>query len=72
MHKKKKDLVEKTIPQFDDLFSFYKHINASPPLNKDFDIREINPEIIRNFDFVAKPFRHSFYCITLYLEGGGL
>ncbi len=58
-----------TIPYLKDLVSFYKHINASPPLNKDFDIREINPEVIKAYDFVSRPFRHNFYCIVLYLEG---
>jgi len=68
---KEKDINQsaETIPHLTDLISFYKHINASPPLSKDFDIREINPETIGTYDFVAKPFRHSFYCIALYLEG---
>lgn len=52
-----------------DLDSFYKHIQARPPLHKDFDIREIDPEVLKNYDYVAKPFRHSFYCITLFLQG---
>lgn len=38
-------------------------------MHKDFDVREIDPEIIKNYDYVAKPFSHSFYCITLFLEG---
>ncbi|XZF14558.1 helix-turn-helix domain-containing protein [Chitinophagaceae bacterium MMS25-I14] len=57
------------IPVFDDLRDFYNHIHASPPLSKDFDVREINPEVIGSYDFVARPFRHSFYCVALYLEG---
>jgi AraC family transcriptional activator of pobA len=57
------------VPFFKDLDSFYKHVNARPPLNKEFDIREIDPEVLKNYDFVAKPFRHSFYCITLFLQG---
>ncbi len=57
------------VPYLQDLTSFYKFINAGPPLNKDFDIREIDPGVLKNYDFVARPFRHSFYCITLFLEG---
>ncbi|HEX9512663.1 MAG TPA: helix-turn-helix transcriptional regulator, partial [Puia sp.] len=45
------------------------HVKAKPPLHKDFDIREIDPEVLKAYDYVAKPFRHSFYCITLFLEG---
>jgi AraC family transcriptional activator of pobA len=57
------------VPFLRDLESFYKHVNAKPPLNRDFDIREIDPEVLKNYDFIAKPFRHSFYCITLFLQG---
>ncbi|MDP9042940.1 MAG: helix-turn-helix domain-containing protein [Bacteroidota bacterium] len=57
------------IPYLRDLASFYKHVKARPPLHKEFDIREINPEVLKNYDFVAKPFRHSFYCMALFLEG---
>lgn len=57
------------IPYLRDLPSFYKYINARPPLHKDFDIREIDPEVVKNYDYIAKPFRHSFYCITLFLQG---
>ena len=57
------------IPYFHELGSFYKHVNARPPLHEDFDIREIDPEVLKNYDYVAKPFRHSFYCITLFLRG---
>jgi AraC family transcriptional regulator, transcriptional activator of pobA len=57
------------VPYIQDLESFYKFINARPPLSKDFDIREIDPEVLKNYDFVAQPFRHSFYCITLFLQG---
>jgi len=60
---------EEAIPHLKDLMSFYKHINASPPLSEGFDIREINPETIKSYDFITKPFRHSFYCIAFYLEG---
>jgi len=52
-----------------DLGSLYQHINARPPLHKDFDIRLIDPQVLKNYDYVAKPFRHSFYCITLFLQG---
>ena len=38
-------------------------------MHEDFDIREIDPEVLKNYDYVAKPFRHSFYCITLFLKG---
>lgn len=57
------------IPYLRDLASFYKHVKARPPLHKEFDIREIDPEVLKNYDFVAKPFRHSFYCMALFLEG---
>src|SRR6266481_7289682 len=60
---------EEDIPYLRDLVSFYKHVNARPPLHQDFDIREIDPEVIKAYDFVAKPFRHSFFCITLFLQG---
>jgi AraC family transcriptional activator of pobA len=61
--------VTETIPYFRDLPGFYKHVKARPPLDKDFDIREIDPDVLKNYDYVAKPFRHSFYCITLFLQG---
>src|SRR6202790_1937591 len=57
------------IPYLRDLESFYKHVKARPPLHKDFDIRKIDPEVLKSYDYVAKPFRHSFYCITLFLQG---
>jgi len=57
------------IPYLRDLVSFYKHVKARPPLHKDFDIREIDPEVLKSYDYVARPFRHSFYCITLFLQG---
>ena len=57
------------IPYLHDLASFYKHVKARPPLHKDFDIREIDPEVLKSYDYVARPFRHSFYCITLFLQG---
>jgi len=57
------------IPYFSDLVSFYKHVNARSPLHKDFDIREIDPEVLKGYDYVARPFRHSFYCIALFLQG---
>jgi AraC family transcriptional regulator, transcriptional activator of pobA len=57
------------IPYFSDLVSFYKHVNGRPPLNKDFDIREIDPHVLKGYDYVARPFRHSFYCIALFLQG---
>jgi len=60
---------EEDIPYLRDLVSFYKHVNARPPLHRDFDIREIDPEVLKAYDFVAKPFRHSFFCITLFLHG---
>ena len=58
----------KNIPYLTDLVSFYDHVRARPPLHKDFDIREINPEVLKGYDYVAKPFRHSFYCIDLLLD----
>lgn len=57
------------VPFLKDLDSFYKHVKAKPPLNKDFDIRQIDPEVMRNYDYVAAPFRHSFYCIAFFLQG---
>jgi AraC family transcriptional activator of pobA len=69
MKQKKKIHEDEKIPYFEELISFYKHINASPPLSEDFDIREINPEVLKAFDYVAKPFRHNLYCIAFYLEG---
>ena len=66
---KKRLTSEENIPYFNDLVSFYKHVKARPPLHKDFDIREIDPEVLKSYDYVAKPFRHSFYCITLFLQG---
>jgi len=57
------------IPYMRDLTSLYKHVNARPPLHKEFDIREIDPDVLKNFDFEARPFRHSFYCLTLFLQG---
>src|SRR5258706_15025202 len=66
---KDKKQVEEDIPYLSDLISFYKHVNARPPLHKDFDIRQIDPEVLKAYDSVAKPFRHSFFCITLFLQG---
>ncbi|QEC78893.1 AraC family transcriptional regulator [Mucilaginibacter ginsenosidivorax] len=66
--KKLKD-AESSIPYLTDLISFYKHVNAKPPLHADFDVRELDPEVMKSYDFVAKPFRHSFYCITLFMQG---
>ena len=62
-------IINREIPYLPDLVSFYNHVKAKPPLHKDFDIREIDPEVLKSYDYVAKPFRHSFYCITLFLEG---
>ncbi|TDX00626.1 helix-turn-helix domain-containing protein [Dinghuibacter silviterrae] len=69
MSKKTQSPPQEDIPYLQDLFGLYKHIKARPPLHKDFDIREIDPEVLKGYDYVAKPFRHSFYCITLFLEG---
>ena len=57
------------IPFLTDLDSFYKHVNAAPPLYKDIDIREFDSKGVKPPDYVTRPFRHSFYCITLFLEG---
>jgi AraC family transcriptional activator of pobA len=57
------------IPYLTDLPSFYKHVGAKAPLYADIDIRQIDPQVVKDYDYVAKPFRHSFYCITLFLEG---
>ncbi|HEX9512871.1 MAG TPA: hypothetical protein VF939_20415, partial [Puia sp.] len=65
----RRQIINKEIPYLPDLVSFYNHVKAKPPLHKDFDIREIDPEVLKAYDYVAKPFRHSFYCITLFLEG---
>jgi len=69
MGKTKQQATQNNIPYLSDLVSFYKHVNARPPLHKDFDIREIDPEVLKGYDYVAKPFRHSFYCIALFLQG---
>lgn len=69
MAKIKQQVTKENIPYLSDLVSFYKHVKARPPLHKDFDIREIDPEVLKAYDYVAKPFRHSFYCITLFLQG---
>jgi len=69
MNKKDRKHHTDDIPFLRDLASFYKHIKARPPLNKDFDIREIDPEVLKGYDYTAKPFHHSFYCITFLLEG---
>src|ERR1700730_6095735 len=69
MRKAKQQITKDTIPYLPDLVSFYNHVQARPPLHKDFDIREIDPEVLKSYDYVAKPFRHSFYCITLFLQG---
>jgi AraC-like DNA-binding protein len=61
--------LEEKIPFLTDLDGLYKHLKARPPLHKDFDVREIDPEVLKNYDYVARPFRHSFYCITLFLQG---
>ena len=58
-----------SIPYFNDIVSFYKHVNARPPLHNDFDIREIDPQVLKGYDFAARPFRHSFYCVVLFLQG---
>lgn len=57
------------IPYLSDLVSFYNHVGARPPLHPEFDIREIDPAVLKAYDYDAKPFRHSFYCITLFLQG---
>ena len=57
------------IPYLRDLAGFYEHVKARPPLHKEFDIRKIDPEVLKNYDFVARPFRHSFFCMALFLEG---
>ena len=69
MNKTKPLSTQQDIPYFTELASFYNHVKARPPLNKDFDIRKIDPEVLKAYDYVAKPFRHSFYCIALFLQG---
>ena len=69
MNRKDRKHQTDNIPFLRDLASFYKHVNARPPLNKDFDIREIDPEVLKGYDYTARPFHHSFYCITFLLEG---
>ena len=69
MSKVKQQIAKETIPYLSDLVSFYKHVQARPSLHKDFDIGESDPEVVKSYDYVAKPFRHSFYCITLFLQG---
>jgi len=69
MNKKNQKHQTDNIPFLRDLASFYKHVNARPPLNKDFDIREIDPGVLKGYDYTARPFHHSFYCITFLLEG---
>src|SRR5258708_2882271 len=65
----RQQIINREIPYLPDLISFYNHVKAKPPLYKDFDIREIDPEVLKSYDYVARPFRHSFYCITLFLQG---
>ena len=69
MNKKDRKDQTETIPFLRDLASFYEHVNARPPLDKEFDIREIDPEVLKGYDYTARPFHHSFYCITFLLEG---
>src|SRR4030095_12458017 len=69
MNKIKQQVTNQSIPYLSDLVSFYKHVNARPPLHKDFDIRQINPDVLKGYDYAARPFTHSFYCITLFLQG---
>ena len=69
MSGKKQQAPAEEIPYFDNLFDFYRHIKTRPPLHDGFDIREINPDALRQYDYLAKPFRHSFYCIALFMEG---
>ncbi len=61
--------VTKNSPFLYDLVGLFKHVNAKPPLHSDFDIREVDPAVMKAYDYKAKPFRHSFYCLTLFLQG---
>jgi len=36
------------IPFLTDLDSFYKHVNAAPPLNKDIDVRELDSKGVKS------------------------
>ncbi|AYB34834.1 helix-turn-helix domain-containing protein [Chryseolinea soli] len=60
------------IPLLENLVDFYKFVGAAPPLSKDFDLREVDTQLMNLFDSVVEPFRHRFYCVSLYLEGGGI
>ncbi len=69
MNNKKRKNAAPDIPYFRELESFYRHLKAGAPLHKDFDIRLIDSEALKNYDYVASPFHHSFYCITFFLQG---
>ncbi len=72
MASKSKVSNQEHIPLLENLFDFYKFVGASPPLSKDFDLREVDTKLMNLFDSVVEPFRHRFYCVSLYLEGGGI
>lgn len=68
---KKKVAAENNFPAFDNLRDFYKYIKAAPGREPDFDIREVDTQLLTIFNANVNPFRHNFYCVSLYLEGGG-
>jgi len=48
----REQIMNKEIPYLPDLVSFYNHVKAKPPLHKDFDIREIDPEVLKSYDYL--------------------
>jgi AraC family transcriptional regulator, transcriptional activator of pobA len=59
-----------TIPFFKDIPTFYKEINAKPPLNPLYDVRWIQ-ENLTTVKFEMPPFRANAYIISLTLKGSG-
>jgi AraC family transcriptional regulator, transcriptional activator of pobA len=59
-----------TIPVFKDISTFYKEINARPPLHPLYDVRWIQ-ENLKTVKFEMPPFRANTYIISLTLKGSG-
>jgi AraC family transcriptional regulator, transcriptional activator of pobA len=62
--------VNQVIPFFKDIPTFYKEINAKPPLNPLYDVRWIQ-ENLKTVKFEMPPFRANAYIISLTLKGSG-
>jgi AraC family transcriptional regulator, transcriptional activator of pobA len=58
------------IPFFKDITTFYKEINAKPPLNPLYDVRWIQ-ENLKTVKYEMPPFRANAYIISLTLKGSG-